>query len=307
MKPPLSVIFFTLFSGSGLGLCAWIILLSLNPIYLPGIQAQATLLLSTSALLTTAGLICVFFHLANPKNVWRTLAQLKTSWLSREILCSSLFYPFLICYALSLKNIYLNQADLVWFAIPLLSSIFATVLCTGMMYRCLKTIPQWHTNWVILNYFTLAAASGSLILWFIAQWQVPFLINISSQIGILCFSIALLSKAIYFNYLNKLKKNKSSLQTATGIKHRLTHAVNNGHSSPNFIDKEFSFTKSKNFISRLIFLTIIFAFIFPLATINLTFTNILSLILIMIVTSYGLFIERWLFFAQAYHVVNLYN
>ena len=104
-----------------------------------------------------------------------------------------------------------------------------------------------------------------------------------------------------------MNNKKLTIQQATGIKHRLTQAINSGHSSPNFIDKEFSFKPQSTLFPKLILITLLFALIFPLAAIALNINALHIIIMLLITTGIGFFSERWLFFAQAHHVVNLYN
>ena len=82
MRPALSVIFFTVSSGAGLGMIVWLVLFDsmFGMSHLP--QNAIYVLLAMGLGLTTAGLISSTLHLANPKNAWRALSQVRTSWLS---------------------------------------------------------------------------------------------------------------------------------------------------------------------------------------------------------------------------------
>src|SRR3989442_15107431 len=92
MKPAVSIIFFTVSSGAGLGLLA---LIALCDTFAPGsLPAQAlwrgALL---GLLLVAAGLASSVLHLANPKNAWRSFARFKSSWLSREAVFAAALFP----------------------------------------------------------------------------------------------------------------------------------------------------------------------------------------------------------------------
>jgi len=83
MKPALSIIFFTVSSGAGLGLLALTALVDLAaPGSLPPHALWRAALLGL--VLVAAGLVSSFLHLANPANAWRSFSRFRTSWLSRE-------------------------------------------------------------------------------------------------------------------------------------------------------------------------------------------------------------------------------
>ena len=84
MKPALSVIFFTVSSGAGLGLLVWLLIASLmaDHIRMDGATFYKGALIA--GLFITAGLVSSTLHLANRKNAIYSLARIRTSWLSRE-------------------------------------------------------------------------------------------------------------------------------------------------------------------------------------------------------------------------------
>jgi sulfite dehydrogenase (quinone) subunit SoeC len=79
VKPPLSVIFFTVLSGAGLGLFALLVmadLLSAGTV----VSQRARIIAGAAALaLVAAGLGSSVLHLANPRNAWRALSQFRHS------------------------------------------------------------------------------------------------------------------------------------------------------------------------------------------------------------------------------------
>ena len=93
MKPALSVIFFTVSSGAGLGLLVWLLVASLmaDHIRMDGVTFYKGVLIA--GLLITAGLLSSTLHLANRKNAIYALTRARTSWLSREGLLAVVLYP----------------------------------------------------------------------------------------------------------------------------------------------------------------------------------------------------------------------
>ena len=80
MHPAVSVIFFTVMSGAGLGM---IFLIGLGfPV--DASAAWVFLIGVVGGGLAVAGLLASTFHLGHPERAWRALSQWRSSWLSRE-------------------------------------------------------------------------------------------------------------------------------------------------------------------------------------------------------------------------------
>src|SRR5450759_1527075 len=82
MKPSLSIVFFTVSSGAGLGLLALLALGDLLEHALPSDALMRGIALALT--LVAAGLASSVLHLAKPSNAWRAFSRFRTSWLSRE-------------------------------------------------------------------------------------------------------------------------------------------------------------------------------------------------------------------------------
>lgn len=82
-----------------------------------------------------------------------------------------------------------------------------------------------------------------------------------------------------------------------------------GHNADTFLTKEFVFDAGAVKLLRLRWLMIVLVFIAPPALIIVAYTlNITPAAYLAMVSLYvGLFVERWLFFAEARHVVRLYH
>src|SRR6266571_5777005 len=162
MKPAVSIIFFTVSSGAGLGLLA---LIALCDTFAPGgLPAEA---LWRGALLGLAlvaiGLASSVLHLANPKNAWRSFARFKSSWLSREAVFSAALFPVSGLYIVLVVQ---SKEGVGRIVLALLACALAwlVLVCTAMIYASLKPIRQWHTRWTPVNYLLLGHWSGALAL-----------------------------------------------------------------------------------------------------------------------------------------------
>ena len=159
MKPALSVIFFTVASGAGLGLAVWLLAAQLAQ-RVDGTLRAFWVAAATAAVLLTLGLLSSTAHLANRRNAWRAFARVRTSWLSREGVLAVAFYP-LAALHLGLSARGGPAASLS--AVLLIVLALAIVACTAMIYACLKTVPRWRTWHTPAAYLLYALASGGLL------------------------------------------------------------------------------------------------------------------------------------------------
>jgi DMSO reductase anchor subunit len=306
MHPALSVIFFTVASGAGFGLVMLTIALHLLG-GVPGLPGPGTLAaILTGVVLATLGLLASTLHLANPKNAWRAFFRFRTSWLSREAVFSVLFYPCVMLYALGL---WLTDGGMLWWSaiaggLAMLLAL-ATVFTTGMIYASLRTIPQWNSPLVPANYLLLGLASGAVLL---TALTVVFggSADRMAMMALGLLVIAGIAKAVYYFWIGK--PQGPTINTALGITRSRIRMLEPGQSSDSFLNHEFSFQAAADRILQMRVIVHLCGFILPvimLVVLLQTDIAILALLAPWVVIG-GLLAERWLFFAEARHVVNLY-
>jgi sulfite dehydrogenase (quinone) subunit SoeC len=306
MHPALSVIFFTVASGAGFGLVMLTIALHLLG-GVPGLSGSGTLAaILTGIVLATLGLLASTLHLANPKNAWRAFFRFRTSWLSREAVFSVLFYPCVLLYALGL---WLTDGGLTWWSAiaGLLAMLLAlaTVFTTGMIYASLRTIPQWNSPLVPANYLLLGLASGAVLL---TALTVAFG-GSADRVAMMALGllvIAGIAKCVYYFWIGK--PQGPTINTALGITRSRIRMLEPGQSSDSFLNREFSFQAAADRLRQMRVIVHLCGFILPvvmLVGVVQTDIAILALLAPLVVIG-GLLAERWLFFAEARHVVNLY-
>jgi sulfite dehydrogenase (quinone) subunit SoeC len=306
MHPALSVIFFTVASGAGFGLVMLTIALHLLG-GVPGMEGSGTLAaILVGVVLATLGLLASTLHLANPKNAWRAFFRFRTSWLSREAVFSVLFYPCVMLYALGLWR---HGGELAWWSaiagILAMLLALATVFTTGMIYASLRTIPQWNSPLVPANYLLLSLASGAVLL---TAMTVAFGGSAQSiaMMALVLLVIAGIAKGVYYFWIGK--PQGPSINTALGITRSRIRMLEPGQSSDSFLNREFSYQAAAERILQMRVVVHLCGFILPfvlLVVLLRTDAVILALLAPLVVIA-GLLAERWLFFAEARHVVNLY-
>jgi len=274
MHPAFSVIFFTVTAGAGYGLLVLLSLVRITGVSNTVSPDQITAMGFVGLVLVSAGLISSTFHLANPKNAWRSFTRFKTSWLSREAVFAVLFYPISLIWLIC-EFFTGNSSATQFFA--LLNAVLAIVvlICTAMIYASLKTIRQWHNALTPVNFVLLGLLLGALILAVMFAQQG---LEVGRLLGValIILVVAALVKITYFFWIG---------QPAFG----------------------FQVDRVKLIWLRVISVTL--AFVLPLLLLAGIFGAIgFGTLGLAALSAYaGVFVERWLFFAEARHVVNLYH
>lgn len=321
MHPALSVIFFTTLSGAGYGLLALLgggVALGWWP---RGFAATGAPLL-LGCVLVSIGLLASTAHLGQPLRAWRAFSQWRSSWLSREGVASLLTY--LPAAALGIGSLMATEAASWPAALRLAGALLAvgaaaTVFCTARIYSSLRTIPAWHNRWVAPGYLLFAAYSGGLWLWLLGTLQqrgeaVPW-----QRIGlpawlltgiVLSAMLATLVKLLYWRHL-ALAAPVATVGSATGLQRcGEVSAFERPHTEHNYITREMGFVLARRHAQRLRAVSLAAGQALPLLCIAgaVAWTTLAPplALLALLAGSAGVFVERWLFFAEARHVVNLY-
>ncbi|MGH8041339.1 MAG: dimethyl sulfoxide reductase anchor subunit family protein [Rudaea sp.] len=317
MNPAFSVIFFTVVSGSGYGL--WFLLglgLALDP-HIVG-RNEALTVLVVGAVFVAAGLLASTLHLGQPQRAWRAFSQWRSSWLSREGVASVCSFVPALALAFSLWR---GDAanGLRWLGAALAVLAIVTVCCTAKIYTSLKTIHAWHNRYVLPGYLLLGLLGGAA--WLLALhtfFEEPQ--HVSALHALLCWLViatGLLGygwKRAYWHFIDTTR-HPASVESATGLgRFGAVRSVEAPHTEENYLTREMGFALARKHAQRLRGVCLIL--LGPL-TVVLAFAALASFghshalastsaIAAAFAASAGLFVERWLFFAEGKHVVMLY-
>lgn len=310
MHPAASVIIFTVSSGMGYGLLIWLVLLACGGV-LPADRALGAVGLGIALVLITGGLLASTFHLGHPERAWRAMSQWRTSWLSREGVFSLATYPFALLFAAG----WVLQGSVAgpWALAGLCAALLALVTlgCTGMIYASLRPIPEWHNHWVVPAYVSLGLAGGALWLALLAAvfavgggW--PYVL------AVLALAVAGLVKGVYWGSIDRPARVQPQLADAIGVRHLgAVRPLDPAHTSPNYLQREMGFEIARRHAERLRHLVWVSLLAVPLLLVLLMLVlpqplAVAAGLLLVASGVLGLLVERWLFFAQARHLVNLY-
>jgi DMSO reductase anchor subunit len=285
MHPAPSVIFFSTLSGLGFGFLAFLGFGVLQPSGL-----AAFFLWGLGYGLAVAGLLAATFHLGNPKNGLKAFSQWRTSWLSREAWASAATLLFLAPVALS---------DWLGLGLPRGfgwiggSLALVTVLTTGMIYAQIKAVPRWHHWLTPVMFLGFAVAGGALLA--DAAWAPLALVAVG---GVLL--------ALWRVGDGAFARAGQTIGTATGLDRLGTPTVlDPAHTAGNYLKSEMIFVVGRKHALKLRRIALLLAALLPALVLLLTFGP-WGVALAALLHLSGALAARWLFFAEAEHVVGLY-
>jgi len=287
MHPAPSLIVFTTLSGLGFGL---MVFLGIDP---PAKGGWVMAVFAVLALgLASIGLLASLWHLGHPERAWKALSQWRSSWLSREGVLAMAAMGSFTLYAALIVLAGAQVAVLGW-----LSALLAlcTVAATAMIYAQLRAIPRWHSP-LTPALFVLYALSGGALL----AGQV-------SLAGWLLVALGAVQLAAWHKGDGALAASGTTAETATGLGPlghvRLLEAP---HTGQNYLLKEMVFRIGRKHAAKLRIIAFALAIALPAVIALLTEPHHLLGGLLVLSHVAGTVVARWLFYAQAEHVVGLY-
>ncbi|HET8818100.1 MAG TPA: DmsC/YnfH family molybdoenzyme membrane anchor subunit [Xanthomonadaceae bacterium] len=313
MHPALSVIFFTTASGAGYGLLVWVAFAGMTD----AMPARALLVAVLVALvLVTAGLASSFLHLGKPMRAWRAFSQWRTSWLSREGLASAITYLPVLALAVALLPGALDGTGtgLAAFAWPgmvagvlTIVGALVTLVCTAMIYASLKPIPAWAHRSVPPVYLVFALSGGALLLAGIAALHG---IAVAAPALAVLAVLALVPWPLKWRYWRDIDTTPLSVTRgdAVGLPARKVARFEGPTTEANYITREMGFVLARKHARTLRIVAVLLFTVLPLACVAVAWMAGMQWLLVVaaVAAIAGAFVERWLFFAQARHMVTLY-
>lgn len=285
MHPAPSVILFSTLSGLGFGFLAF-----LGRGALGASGWTAFFLWALGYGLAVAGLIASTFHLGNPKNALKAFTQWRTSWLSREAWASVVTLLMLAPVALS---------DIFGLGLPRLigqiggALAILTVFTTAMIYTQIRAVPRWH-HWLTPVMFLTFALAGGAMLSGRAWAPIPLL------------AVGAILIALWRQGDEAFARAGQTMGTATGLDRLgVPSVLDPAHTAGNYLKREMIFVVGRKHAAKLRKIALALASILP-ALILLLPLGIWGIALATVLHLAGALAARWLFFAEAEHVVGLY-
>ncbi|MCL3881564.1 DmsC/YnfH family molybdoenzyme membrane anchor subunit [Marivita sp. GX14005] len=286
MHPAPSIIAFSTFSGLGLGLLFW---LGIDPDPPTGWVAFTFFVIAY--VLAVGGLVSSTFHLGRPERAIKAFTQWRSSWLSREAWASVAALVVMALYGLGLVFFDANWTILGWLGAAL---AMLTVLTTSMIYTQMKTVPRWNMWLTPVLFIALSLAGGALL---------------SGRVTIAIWLLAL-AGAVQLGWWvvgdTRLVQSGTTMETATGLGPMGTvRSFEPPHTGTNYLLDEMVHVVGRRHAQKLRLIAFGLMIVLPILLLLLPFPHIFG-ILALLSHAAGVLASRWLFFAEAEHVVGLY-
>jgi DMSO reductase anchor subunit len=315
MRPTFSIILFTVLSGAGYGLWTLLAASLLASATLEGLSTRIWpgwigSCLALGFVLVSIGLASSLGHLGKPLRAWRAFSQWRSSWLSREGVSALLTFLPVLAFA------FLHRAaNASWTggflpvlcAVLILAGSLATTVCTANIYACLKPVRAWNNRYVVPGYLLLGLHGGILLAWIVASLHADP-VRLLLPYGVIATALAVaMLKSAYWRCIDR--------QASLGTGHAIglggeVRAFEHPHTQENYLTHEMGFRVARKHARKLRRIAVLAACVAPallgfialLAPAAATYAAWLAAMC----GTLGIFVERWLFFAEARHTVMLY-
>ena len=313
MHPAYSLIFFTTASGLGYGLLALMGIFAALGL-MPAGRVVGFAGFAVALGLVTLGLLSSTFHLGHPERAWRAVTQWKSSWLSREGVMAIVTYIPAGLFAFGW--LFFETLGGFWRLAAVATAVCCalTVYCTAMIYASIAAVPRWHHPLVPPGYLIFALATGALALDALLRVFGHPRLEVSA-LAALAVIAALVVKLLYWRSVDNAPA-RATADSATGLAKNdipggIVRLLDSPHVEKNYLQTEMGYKVARKHAGKLRRMTVLFAFLVPLVLVVLTTVLPPGAAAAASVTAaaagaFGIVLERWLFFAEAQHVVMLY-
>ncbi|HEY6432690.1 MAG TPA: DmsC/YnfH family molybdoenzyme membrane anchor subunit [Acetobacteraceae bacterium] len=310
MNPAFSVILLTTASGAGYGMLFWLGILDAAGVMPPNLSFGIPAIFIALAL-ASIGLLASTLHLGHPERAWRAISQWRSSWLSREGVVS--LFTYLPALAFAAAWGIAGPHAVVTMVAGVVAALcgMLTVFCQAMIYASLPPVRQWHNRFVPPNLVLLSLASGAACLAAMVTFWLSGAGRIMAAVAFVLGLGCIAAKIAYWRWMDR-EPSSSTIESATGLGTiGAVRQLEAPHIEENFLLREMGFRIGRKHGDRLRGIAIGVGFVVPaiLLIVGIILGNPAATVLFPIaaaMTLVGVYVERWLFFAQATHTVTLY-
>ncbi|MFT5798639.1 MAG: DMSO reductase anchor subunit [Candidatus Azotimanducaceae bacterium] len=286
MHPAPSVIVFTTFSGLGFGLLFWLGLDTTPPT-----DWVAFIFWLIAYVMAVGGLLASTFHLGRPERAIKAFSQWRSSWLSREGIAAVATLVVMAFYGMGL--VFFGTALQPLGYLGALGAL-ATVFTTSMIYAQMKTVPRWNTGLTPTMFLTMSLAGGALLKGY-------------TTMALLLMIVAGIVLVMTWTQGDDAFENSgTTMATATGLGDiGAVRAFEPPHTGTNYLMREFIHVIGRKHSQKLRIISLLLAIVIPVILLLLPIGHWIAFVAVISHIA-GVLTSRWLFFAEAEHVVGLY-
>ena len=286
MHPAPSVILFTVLSGLGFGVLIFLDAGLFRPVGLGALAA-----FGLGYLLAAGGLVASTFHLGNPQRALLAFTQWRTSWLSREAWASTAALLASLPVAWGANG---GVKPGLW-GLVAAALCLATVFATSMIYAQLKTVPRWNHWTTPALYLGFALAGGAI------------LAGTGALGAVLCLILGALMLFTFRSGDRRFAEAGASLGSATGLGPLgEVRVFAPAHTASNYVMREMVHVVGRKHVHKLRIVALAGASLLPALILVTLPAGLPAVTLALVPHLIGAFAQRWLFFAEAEHVVSHY-
>ena len=194
-------------------------------------------------------------------------------------------------------------------AFALVACALVTVVCTAMIYASLKPIPAWRHAFVVPVYLLFSLLTGGLL----CGALIGFDGYVGNGVAMAGIAMAIVVAVLKWRYWRDIDTTPlaQTRADAVGLPGREVSVFERPHTESNYLTREMGFVLARKHSGRLrIIATVLFAVIPSLLMLPVwLFVHLDAapwLTAAAVSALLGAVVERWLFFAEARHLVTLY-
>lgn len=285
MHPAASLIAFTTLSGAGFGLLAF---MGLGLGVSRGWAGAGLFALGFGLALT--GLAASTAHLGRPERAIKAFREWRSSWLSREAwLALAALGTLTLFAALRLANLPALPVGILGAALALI-----TVAATAMIYAQLRTVPRWHHWSTPAIFLAHAVTAGTVLTGF--RWPAIALL----------MATALAQFVVWKTGDARAAASPTTRESATGLGPiGQVRPFEPPHTGNSYLTKEMVFVIGRKHAVKLRALALALAYLAPVGVLLIP-PHIVAVAFAAALHLAGTALTRWLFFAEAEHVLARY-
>lgn len=282
MHPAPSVILFTTLSGAGFGFLFFLALGLAGGSGLGSLPGFAV-----AYALAASGLIASTFHLGNPQRALRAFSQFRTSWLSRE----GWFSVAALLAGVPVALGRMGGGGVGVMGLIAAGLCAATLLATAMIYAQLRTVPRWHHWMTPVSFFAFAASGGAILSG--RGWPA----------GLVCLALGVVMVVSWRLGDLRFAAAGSTINAATGLGGQVRQFAP-PHTGTNYVMSEMIHLVGRKHARKLRLLALAGASVLPAVLLFVLPAGLPAAVLAFGIHLGGAVVQRWLFFAEAEHVVG---
>jgi DMSO reductase anchor subunit len=169
----------------------------------------------------------------------------------------------------------------------------ATVFTTAMIYAQLRAVPRWNQKATPAVFLTASITGGALLSG-----------NVDAAIGLMAL-LAVVVGIHWWRGDRRFAEAGSTMATATGLTGKVD-IWERGHTNETYVTREMVFQVARKHAVKLRVIAIALMSVLPIALLLVGGPHHGAAALAVLSHLAGVFVQRWLFFAEAEHVVGLY-